>query len=79
METRIKIRPSELNEKLLNKIREFIGGNESVDIVISLIDSEEKYSELLDQSIKSAEQESNLISFTMEDFMAYTPAFKAGK
>lgn len=74
METIIRVRPSELNEKLLNKIREFIGDNKDVDIVISLTDSKEIYSEALNQSIKSAEKESNLISFTMKDFMAYKPA-----
>ena len=74
METIIRVRPSELNEKLLNKIREFIGDNEGVDIVISLTDPKKSYTEALNQSIKSAEKESNLIRFTMEDFMAYTPA-----
>ena len=67
METIIKVRPSELNEELLNKAKEFIGDNESVNILISLTDSKKTYIESLNQSIQSGEKESNLISFTMED------------
>ena len=36
METIIKVSPSELNLKLLNKIRKFIGDNEHMSITISL-------------------------------------------
>lgn len=78
METIIRIRPSELNVNLLNKIKEFIGEKEDIDIVISLTETN-NYNEALTQSIKSAEGESNLISFTMEDFMAYDPTTKSGE
>lgn len=80
METVIRIRPSELNVELLNKIKEFIGKSENIDIVISLKQTNNStYDEELNQSIKSAKDENNLISFTMEDFMAYEPATKLGK
>ena len=76
METIIKVRPSELNVKLLNKIREYIGDNEHIDIIISLTDPKKAYHEVLNKSIQSAEKGTELVSFTMEDFMAYSPAAK---
>jgi hypothetical protein len=79
METIIKVRPAELNEKLLIKIREFIGDNDSMDIIISLTDANETYEVKLNQSIRSAEKGSNLVNFTMEEFMAYTPGQKSGE
>ena len=74
METIIKVSPSELNENLLNKIRNFIGGKENIDVTISLREFDPEYSEALDHSIEEAEKGETLISFTMENFMAYTPS-----
>ena len=74
METIIKVSPAELDIKLLNKIREFIGNKENVDVTISLKELDAAYMEALDHSIHQASDERNLISFTMEDFMAYTPS-----
>ncbi len=76
METIIKVSPSELNGKLLAKIKEFIGKEENVDITISLKEMDGKFSEQLNKSLLQAEDSSNLISFTMEDFMAYQPTLK---
>jgi len=76
METIIKVSPSELNEGLLNKIRKFIGSNDNIDVTISLKEFDVEYSDALDKSIAEAESGENLISFTMDDFMAYTPAKK---
>jgi hypothetical protein len=73
METIIKVRPSELNETLLEKINKFIGGKDNIDVTISLKEYDKNYVDELDQSIGDAEKEENLISFTMEEFMAYTP------
>ena len=73
METIIKVSPSELDIKLLNKIRDFIGNKQNVDVTISLKEIDAAYIESLDHSIRQADDEHNLISFTMEDFMAYTP------
>ena len=74
METIIKVSPAELDIKLLNKIREFIGNKENVDVTISLKEMDAAYMESLDHSIQQESDERNLISFTMEDFMTYTPA-----
>jgi len=73
METIIKVSPSELNIKLLNKIKDFIGNKQNVDVTISLKEMDTAYLESLDHSIQQANEERNLISFTMEEFLAYTP------
>jgi len=75
METIIKIHPSELNSTLLNKIREFIGNKENVDVTISLKEYDPAYVNDLNLSIDQAES-GNVISFTMEEFAAYTPKTK---
>jgi len=73
METIIKINPSELNENLLDKIRSFIGNKNNIDVTISLKEFDAEYADSLNQSIEEAEIGDNLISFSMEDFMAYSP------
>jgi len=73
METIIKVSPSELNIKLLNKIKDFIGNKQNVDVTISLKEMDTEHLESLDHSIQQANDERNLISFTMEEFLAYTP------
>ncbi len=73
MGTIIKLSPSELNASLLNKIRKLIGNKENVDVTISLKEYDAEYLTELDNSIEQAENGQNLISFTMEEFMAYTP------
>lgn len=78
METIIKVSPAELNKNLLNKIKEFIGGKENVDVVISIKEFNSEYAATLDQSVDEAEGGLGLVSFTMDDFMAYTPE-KSGR
>ncbi len=73
METIIKVSPDELNESLLEKIRKFIGDKKNVEVTISLNEYDKNYVDELDMSINQAEKGENLISFTMEEFMAYTP------
>jgi hypothetical protein len=75
METIIKVNPSELNENLLNKIRNFIGSKNNIDVTISLKEFDAEYADALDHSIEEAESK-DLISFTMDDFMAYSPSKK---
>ncbi len=76
METIIKVSPSELDINLLNKIKEFIGKKENIDVTISFKEMDANYLKDLTRSIKQSEDE-KLISFTMEDFMAYKPMPKA--
>ncbi|HEY2582341.1 MAG TPA: hypothetical protein VGI43_11070 [Mucilaginibacter sp.] len=74
METIIKVSPSELNENLLDKIRKFIGNKDNIDVTISLKEFDPEYADALDRSIGEAEKGGDFISFTMEDFMSYTPS-----
>lgn len=74
METIIKVSPSELNDNLLDKIRNFIGSKKNFDVTISLKEFDPEYAEALDRSIEEVENGENLVSFTMEDFMTYTPS-----
>ena len=76
METIIKVSPSELDINLLNKIKEFIGKNENIDVTISLKEMDVNYLKDLEHSVQQAD-ENNLISFTMEDFMTYKPVPKS--
>jgi ssRNA-specific RNase YbeY (16S rRNA maturation enzyme) len=74
METIIKVIPSELDSKLLDRIRDFIAGKENIDITISLKVMDESYMKTLHHSIEEAEHNRDIVSFTMEDFMSYAPA-----
>jgi dienelactone hydrolase len=73
METVITVNPSELNSSLLNEIKKFIGKKINVDVVISLREYDPAYVEALDKSIEQAETNSEIISLSMEDFVAYAP------
>ena len=73
METVITVNPSELNSGLLNKIKKFIGTKNNVDVIISLREFDSAYVTALDKSIEQAETGDEIISMTMEDFVAYTP------
>ena len=72
METIIKLSPSELNSSLISKLKKLIGGKTNVDVTISVKGYDEDYATDLDSSIEQAESGQNMVSFTMEEFMAYT-------
>ena len=74
METVIKLTPSELNQGLLDRIKNIIGSKKNIDVTISLTEVDSDYAEDLNNSIEQAEGKEPFISFTMEDFMAYNPA-----
>ena len=75
METIIKIHPDELNKALLNKIRKFIGKKENIDITISVKEFDPEYANALDNSVEQAEK-GDVVTMTMEEFVAYTPRKK---
>ena len=75
METIIKIHPDELNSSLLSRIHQFIGNKENVDVTISLKEFDPVYLEDLNRSLAQAEA-GEVLSFTMEEFVAYTPKSK---
>jgi hypothetical protein len=74
METIIKLSPSELNASLLNKLKKLIGGKTNVDVTISVKEYDAEYAAELDNSIEQAESGQNMVSFSMEEFMAYNPS-----
>ena len=76
METVITVNPSELNSSLLNKIKRFIGKKNNVDVIISLREFDPVYVDALDRSIGQAESGQEIISMTMEEFVAYAPQKK---
>ena len=74
METIIKLSPSELNASLISKLKKLIGNKTNVDVTISVKEYDEEYVAELDSSIEQAESGQNLVSLTMEEFMAYIPS-----
>ncbi len=73
METIIRVSPSELNEKLLDKVKDFIGERKNVDVTILLRDFDPQYKEDLAESIGQANSGQSMTHFTMEEFLAYEP------
>jgi hypothetical protein len=74
METIIKVNPSELDESLLDKIKKFIGDKDNMDVTISLKEFDREYADALDRSIEQTEHTEEMVTFTMEEFMSYTPS-----
>ena len=72
METVIRVSPSELNSILLDRIKQFIGNKENIDVTISLREFDVVYSNELSVSIDQADR-GEIISMTMDEFDAYTP------
>ncbi|MEI7628794.1 MAG: hypothetical protein WCJ80_11165 [Bacteroidota bacterium] len=73
METVIKVNPSELNMNLINKIKAFIGNKDNIDVTISLREYDSKFQEELDISLEQSNDPNEIISMTMEEFIAYAP------
>lgn len=76
METVIRLKVSELNISLLNKIKEFVGEKKNIDVTISLHEYDTEYVDDLNRSIELANREQDLISMTMEEFIEYIPRRK---
>lgn len=73
METIIKVSPGELDIDLLNRIKDFIGNSKNIDVTISLKEMDAGYVDALNNSIQQTEDKLSMISFTMEEFMTYSP------
>jgi hypothetical protein len=63
-----------LNISLLNKLKKLIGGKTNVDLTISVKEYDMEYAAELDSSIEQADSRENLVSMSMEEFLAYTPS-----
>jgi hypothetical protein len=70
MDAVIKLKPEELTNKMLVKIKELIGGRKDIEITISLIDNKTEYLKTLDRSIEDLNTDKDTITFTMEEFLA---------
>ncbi len=67
----IKVKASELNVSLLERIKNLIADNKDAEVTISVVDKLAEYFEELNRSIKNLE-EGNVISFTMEELEEYS-------
>ncbi len=67
----IKLRPEELDNNLLQKIKELVNGRTDVEVTISLSDNKSEYFKTLDRSIADLNLDKDTISFTMEEFLEY--------
>ena len=72
MQTEIKLKASELNIEFFNRIKDFLKAKKASDIKI-IISDEEDYAEVLDRSISDIENNRNLVTFTLEELLAFDP------
>lgn len=71
MDAVIKLKASELNATLIDRIKALLKDNDDAEITISINNTLEYY-KVLDKSRKDLEEGQNLISFTMEELVEYT-------
>jgi hypothetical protein len=81
METIIRLKASEINLSFFNKLKNMLDLNDEIKILINTrkksneIFEDESIAEMrerIDRSIEDAENESNLISFTEEEFEEFS-------
>jgi len=77
MKAVIKVKLSELDDSLLNRIKNLFEGQENAELTIAFNSNQENYYETLDRSIKDLERRNGLISFTMEELKSYTNRMKS--
>ena len=79
METIIRLKPSELNIVLIEKIKALLADKDDVEITLSFSEKgtyntlhktqlEQSYKEKINRSIQNVEQDKNIISFTGDEF-----------
>jgi len=73
MDAVIKVKISELNVNLMERIKSLFQGNDEAELTISYDDKKQKYFESLNRSINEFEQGTNLITFnSIEELEAYS-------
>ena len=73
MDAVIKVKVSELNVSLVERLKSLFQGNEEAELTISYDDKKQKYFESLNRSINEFEQGTNLITFnSIEELEAYS-------
>ena len=75
MHTEINLKASELNTDLLKKIVSFLKGRKEANVKISISD-EDDYFDVLSRSLNDARQKKDLVTFTLEELMAFEPGAK---
>lgn len=76
MDAFIKLKPEELDNKLIIKIKELTEGRNDIEVTITLIDKKAEYFRTLDRSIEDLNSGRDITAFTIEEFLAY-PSSKA--
>lgn len=71
MDAVIKVKVSELDASLLERIKSLVSGNEDAELTISVTDKPSEYLSILNRSIKELEDNKDTITFTMEEFLKY--------
>ncbi len=71
MDAVIKLKPEELNNKLLTKIKELTEGRKDIEVTISLTDKKSEYFRTLDRSIGDLSSGRDITTFTIEEFLTY--------
>ena len=72
MEAVIKVKISELNAALLERIKTLFHGKEDAELTISFDDTAQDYYEILNRSKNDLEQGNGLVHFTMDELEAYS-------
>ncbi len=71
MEAVIKVKVSELNATLLERIKSLISNIEDAEVTISVSDKRSEYLGTLDRSISELQNNKDTVTFTMEEFLKY--------
>jgi hypothetical protein len=72
MEASIKVKVSELNGALLERIQALFKGKDDAELTISFNEDAYNYYETLSSSKHDLEQKNNLVTFTIDELEAYT-------
>ena len=78
MDAVIKVKVSELNVSLVERLKSLFQGNEEAELTISYDDKKQKYFESIDHSIKQLELGIDLITFeSVDELEAYSKSKRA--
>lgn len=79
METTIKVRPSELNAGFLEKLQQFLKGNDNYEITIQVAEkpsasflrseTQGQYKARIDKAIDNIEKGESVVSFSIDEFI----------
>ena len=72
MDALIKVKVSELNSALVERIKALFQGKEDAELTIRFDESQYMYKDTLKRSKQDMEQGHNLVTFTMEELESYS-------